>query len=432
MAISPASPGTTGNFAPQSADDAPNADRNAPVSGTSGASGSRGGASSNVPTSSSDSANDASWQPAAQEWPNMLPNIPPPPGGGNNPQPANQPDGPRPGGGPREPNAPAPAAPGSAPASAPSGAQKPDAGGSAGEKRTWASMSPKERADLLLQRAHEAGITDHQELAIFMGQMQEETGNFTKSEESLHYHPNNLLSKFRGRNGLHTSEQAKAIVAGGEKSVANAIYGGKWGHDNLGNTQEGDGWKYRGRGYVHLTGYAEYKEMGKLIGQDLVNHPELASDPKIAAQIAVQYWKTHVAAHGDQNNVKNATRDINGGTNGLTERKHDAAHWKQLLDSDYKPGNKTDPIGQAHAGQSVRPGAHGPAVTKLQNKLRGLGYHDRLGGPIAADGHFGPGTRAALEAFQRANGLVADGVAGPKTQEKLDEALKQQQPQPPQ
>ena len=59
----------------------------------------------------------------------------------------------------------------------------------------------------------------------------------------------------------------------------------------LGNTQEGDGAKYKGRGYIQLTGRANYEQVGNLIGIDLVNNPELANDPKIAAKIVPAFFK---------------------------------------------------------------------------------------------------------------------------------------------
>ncbi|MGO4781692.1 glycoside hydrolase family 19 protein, partial [Lysobacter sp. 2RAB21] len=81
--------------------------------------------------------------------------------------------------------------------------------------------------------------------------------------------------------------EADAIAAGGQEAVANAIYGGKWGAKNLGNTQEGDGWNFHGRGYVQLTGRSNYAAAGKELGLDFTANPGLAADRDTAAKVAV-------------------------------------------------------------------------------------------------------------------------------------------------
>ena len=90
---------------------------------------------------------------------------------------------------------------------------------------------------------------------------------------------------------------------------------------DLGNTQKGDGTKYAGRGYIQLTGRANYAHFGKIVGVDLINNPEKASDPEIASKIALAYWNERVKPRvKDFSNTKQVTRIINGGTNGLNDR----------------------------------------------------------------------------------------------------------------
>lgn len=86
----------------------------------------------------------------------------------------------------------------------------------------------------------------------------------------------------------------------------------------LGNTQVGDGAKYKGRGLIQLTGRENYKNYGRLLGVDLLNHPELANRPDVAARIFAAYW-TGKAIHrvADQQNWREVRRLVNGGTNGL-------------------------------------------------------------------------------------------------------------------
>lgn len=89
---------------------------------------------------------------------------------------------------------------------------------------------------------------------------------------------------------------------------------------DLGNTIKGDGVKYKGRGYIQLTGRSNYTKYGKDLNIDLVNHPELALDPKISARILVKYFKDHNIPHycGLQD-WKKVRELVNGGDNNLTE-----------------------------------------------------------------------------------------------------------------
>lgn len=94
------------------------------------------------------------------------------------------------------------------------------------------------------------------------------------------------------------------------------------GRVDLGNTHAGDGKLFMGRGIFQLTGRANYKTYGDLLGLDLVGQPVLAEDPETSVLIACEYWKQHgLNALADQNIIEGITRKINGGTNGLAERK---------------------------------------------------------------------------------------------------------------
>jgi predicted chitinase len=91
----------------------------------------------------------------------------------------------------------------------------------------------------------------------------------------------------------------------------------------LGNVRKGDGYRYRGRGYIQLTGRDNYTRVGRALGLDLVNHPELAADPATAARIAVYFWQKRVAPRvGDfeRAGVRDVTHSINPGQRGLERR----------------------------------------------------------------------------------------------------------------
>lgn len=104
------------------------------------------------------------------------------------------------------------------------------------------------------------------------------------------------------------------------------------GRRDLGNTQAGDGYRFRGRGIFQLTGRANYRDIGASIGQPLESSPELAERPDIAVLTACRFWQSRgLNALADQGLEDTITRRINGGTNGIAERRSYAARIKALL-----------------------------------------------------------------------------------------------------
>jgi predicted chitinase len=113
---------------------------------------------------------------------------------------------------------------------------------------------------------------------------------------------------------------------------------------SLGNTQQGDGKRFKGRGPIQLTGRANYKESGGLLGVDLIANPQLAATPDVAFRIAGLYWKRRglnpLADQGTQEAFKKITKIINGGYNGLEDRQKYYARAKLVLSqNDPVPGN---------------------------------------------------------------------------------------------
>jgi putative chitinase len=175
------------------------------------------------------------------------------------------------------------------------------------------------------------------------------------------------------------------------------------GRKDLGNTQPGDGPRYKGRGLIQLTGRANYVEYGEALGLDLVAQPETAAEPVISLRIACEFWKRHhLNQFADQDDIETITRRINGGLNGLDDRKANLAKAKAAL------GGVAAPDASA-ATPVLRRGDKNASVTLLQAKLNAAGYQ------VGTDGDFGPGTDAAVKQFQAAKGITADGIVGPKT-----------------
>lgn len=104
------------------------------------------------------------------------------------------------------------------------------------------------------------------------------------------------------------------------------------GRADLGNTSSGDGIRFKGRGPIQLTGRANYRTFGRRIGVDLERHPEIAAVPSIGLHTALEYWKDRgLNALADANDIEGITRRINGGLNGLADRKAHLAKVKAWL-----------------------------------------------------------------------------------------------------
>lgn len=89
----------------------------------------------------------------------------------------------------------------------------------------------------------------------------------------------------------------------------------------LGNTEPGDGPRFKGRGVIQITGRANYQRYGDLLGIDLVNFPDRAADPEVAFRVAASYWNTHnLSDYADRDEFDKITKVINGGLNGKTDR----------------------------------------------------------------------------------------------------------------
>jgi len=111
-----------------------------------------------------------------------------------------------------------------------------------------------------------------------------------------------------------------------EELASGAAYEGR---ADLGNTQPGDGVRYKGRGPIQITGRANYRTFGDKIGIAIEQNPPLAASPSIGLHLALEYWKQKgLNALSDQDDILGITRRINGGTNGLDDRKAQLAKLK--------------------------------------------------------------------------------------------------------
>ena len=184
-------------------------------------------------------------------------------------------------------------------------------------------------------------ITDSKYIPYFIAQIAHESGYLTKNEENLNYSVSGLFNTFSssrispadvfkyGR--VDSKELIKypllKIQSANKEMIGNIIYGGKFGKEQLGNTEVGDGWKYRGGGFIQLTGKANYTSFANHMKMSVEQVSEYVRTPKGSLESSMWFWYNRIKANSIIDNgidtyevVKQLTAKINGGYKGLDER----------------------------------------------------------------------------------------------------------------
>ncbi len=163
--------------------------------------------------------------------------------------------------------------------------------------------------------------------AHFIAQVAHESGSFRYSVENLNYSAKALRAVF-GKY-FPTNELAEEYARKPEK-IANRVYGNRMGN---GDEASGDGWKYRGRGLIQLTGCDNYRRCSEGIGLNLAEDPDQVSDnPVVSVKAVGWYWQTNnLNRYADADDIKGITRRINGGLNGLEDRMEFLERAKHVL-----------------------------------------------------------------------------------------------------
>jgi putative chitinase len=175
-------------------------------------------------------------------------------------------------------------------------------------------------ADAFNETFQRFGINTPVQQASWIGQCGHECGNFKILEENLNYRAATLLKLFPRtpkRAWGFTPEEAAAYEKQPQK-IANRIYGNR-----MGNRDEasGDGYRFRGSGFLQLTGHSNFYHAGQALGEDFVMQPELVRTPKYAAMTAGWFWQTHkLNQYADSRDFVMMTKKINGGIIGLDDR----------------------------------------------------------------------------------------------------------------
>lgn len=162
-------------------------------------------------------------------------------------------------------------------------------------------------------------------ISHFLAQIAHESNNLNTLEENLNYSSAGLIKVFpKYFRTVNASEYHRQ-----PEKIANHVYSNRMGN---GAKESGDGWKYRGRGLIQITGKFNYADCGRDLGIDLINNPDLLLKPEFAARSAGWFWnKKNLNFYADKNDINIITKLINGGYNGLEFRKMHYEKIKKIL-----------------------------------------------------------------------------------------------------
>jgi putative chitinase len=175
----------------------------------------------------------------------------------------------------------------------------------------------------------EFAIESRLQAAHWLAQLAHESAEFTRIVENLNYtRPERIVEVWPSRFWLPSAKQpeqppgkrdARAFVRA-PILLASYVYAGRNGN---GNEATADGWKYRGRGPIQLTGRSNYARAGQALALPLIETPEIVTDPDAGARVAAWFWSDkRLGPLADLNEIEAITSKVNGGTHGLDERRH--------------------------------------------------------------------------------------------------------------
>ena len=264
-------------------------------------------------------------------------------------------------------------------------------------------------------------ITTKNRIAGFMAQCAHESGDFKNLEENLNYSVDTLLRVFPRYFAKGKADPAE--YARNPEKLANYVYmdANRSKQGALGNTQAGDGWRFRGGGIKQLTGRSNYTAFANGVGMTAEEAASYVRTKKGAFESACWFWKTNgIAKYADADDIVGMSKKINGGTIGLEDRKARYAKAKTILSgssSSAAPVVKsavsdqiTDSVTQTAPSKypTIQKRSSGDVVKKVQSKLG-----------LTADGVYGLQTEIAVRSWQRTNKYISDGILNDEQIRKL-------------
>ncbi|HMR30910.1 MAG TPA: peptidoglycan-binding protein [Geminicoccaceae bacterium] len=224
-------------------------------------------------------------------------------------------------------------------------------------------------------------------LHFFLAQLGHESGGLTVTAENMSYSAQRMTEVWPGR--FPSLASARPFERNPER-LANHVYANRMGNGPEGS---GDGFRYRGRGYIQITGRDGYAEVGREAALDLVRQPDLAFAPEHALLVACGFWRWKgLNELCDTGDFEKVTRRINGGTTGMADRRAWLDKVRRTLMA-------------VPAAEEQPPAAE---VIAVQRALQARRFTE-VG---AADGIVGPRTIAAITRFRQQNGLPAGMIDG--------------------
>lgn len=167
-------------------------------------------------------------------------------------------------------------------------------------------------------------INTNLRLAHFFAQLEHES-NFKLISENLNYSRNRLLQVFP----KYFNEKNVDEYVNNPEKIANKVYANRIGN---GPEESGDGYRYRGRGYIQLTGFSNYKALSDATGICYVYDPDLLLNEADSMVCACWFWSTNnLNKHADKDDIESLTKRLNGGLNGLADRKQKLIKYKNLF-----------------------------------------------------------------------------------------------------
>jgi putative chitinase len=171
-------------------------------------------------------------------------------------------------------------------------------------------------------------INTPERMAMFIAQTAHESGNFAATQENLNYSAKGLTGTFKK---YFPTEESAVPYARKPEKIANRVYSGRMGN---GAESTGEGYKFRGRGVIQLTGRDNYTACGRTLELDLLTNPDSVAENPVAVLSAGWFWNTRrLNTWADQGDVLTVTKKINGGTIGLADRTKHYEHILEVLHS---------------------------------------------------------------------------------------------------